>query len=50
MNGRGTAARLSMLFMLALLLALPLGACGKRGPLDPPADEETTYPRTYPTR
>jgi predicted small lipoprotein YifL len=36
---------------LALLLALllPLAACGKKGPLEPPPGEQSTYPRIYPS-
>jgi predicted small lipoprotein YifL len=36
---------------LALLLALllPLAACGKKGPLEPPTGEPNTYPRQYPS-
>ncbi len=36
---------------LALLLSLllPLAACGKKGPLEPPPGEPNTYPRTYPS-
>ena len=29
-------------------LGLALGACGKKGPLEPPADEPNAYPKTYP--
>lgn len=36
--------------LVALVLAVALTACGKKGPPKPPADEEITYPRTYPTR
>lgn len=40
--------------LLALLgaLALPLAACGKKGPLDPPPGTEESphpYPRQYPS-
>jgi len=37
--------------MLILLLALllPLAGCGKKGPLEPPPGEPSTYPRTYPS-
>lgn len=40
--------RLIVLVLLALVLAAPLGACGKRGGLEPP-DKESEYPRTYPS-
>jgi hypothetical protein len=40
-------ASLRAVVLLALLL-LPLGACGKKGPLEPPADEPNTYPKVYP--
>ncbi|MGB0571421.1 MAG: LPS translocon maturation chaperone LptM [Alphaproteobacteria bacterium] len=36
--------------LVALLLAVALTACGKKGPPKPPEGEEVTYPRTYPTR
>ena len=35
-----------VLIVLVALLATPLAACGRRGPLKPP--EGTTYPRIYP--
>ncbi|MFN4090845.1 MAG: hypothetical protein ACK4QW_17630 [Alphaproteobacteria bacterium] len=37
---------------LAVLLAvgLALGACGKRGNLEPPDGRKPDYPRTYPSR
>lgn len=40
-----------MRVILALLLLLPLTACGKKGPPTPegPADK-VTYPRVYPSR
>ena len=34
--------------MLALLVALPLAACGKKGDLEPPPGSE--FPRKYPSR
>ncbi len=35
--------------LLALALAAPLIACGKKGSLDPPPDKDKTeYPRQYP--
>ena len=41
--------RLLTLFLLALLAAAPLGACGKKGPPEPPPGEEDTYTRQYPS-
>ncbi len=35
--------------VLLLSLLLPLAACGKKGALDPPPGETSTYPRTYPS-
>ncbi len=40
--------RLIALVLLAIALAAPLGACGKKGGLEPP-DKESEYPRTYPS-
>ncbi|MFN4282933.1 MAG: hypothetical protein ACK4NA_09865 [Alphaproteobacteria bacterium] len=37
------------LLLLVAALAGPLAACGKKGPPSAP-DEDSTYPRTYPTR
>lgn len=34
--------------LVALALAAPLGACGKKGDLEPP--EDSRFPKTYPTR
>jgi hypothetical protein len=35
---------------LVALLLLPLAACGKKGPLEPPPDTpKTQYPRVYPS-
>jgi predicted small lipoprotein YifL len=42
--------RTSRHFLVALVLAVALTACGKKGPPKPPEGEEITYPRTYPTR
>jgi predicted small lipoprotein YifL len=33
---------------LLALVAVPLAACGKKGPPDPPDQALNTYPRTYP--
>lgn len=40
--------RLSAVLLIALAMAAPLAACGKKGANKPP--EDATYPRTYPTR
>ena len=32
----------------ALLMALPLAGCGKKGSPQPPPDEPNTFPRSYP--
>jgi len=40
-------ARLIALLMMAAI-ALPLVACGKRAPPQPPAGEKNVYPKTYP--
>ncbi len=37
-----------ILIVLALAVALPAAGCGRRGSLEKP--EESTYPRTYPSR
>ena len=42
--------RTSRHVLIALVLAVALTACGKKGPPKPPEGEEVTYPRTYPTR
>jgi predicted small lipoprotein YifL len=41
--------RAILLVLAALLLALSIAACGKKGPLEPPQDVPNTYPRTYPS-
>jgi predicted small lipoprotein YifL len=41
-------ANLFLAVVLVLALALPLTACGKRGPLQPPPGEESHYPQKYP--
>ncbi|MBT4879838.1 MAG: hypothetical protein HON43_02560 [Alphaproteobacteria bacterium] len=35
--------------LMGLLLAVVV-ACGKKGPLEQPADVETDYPRNYPSQ
>ena len=36
--------------VLAIVLGLGVAACGKRGPLEPPAEKPSQYPKTYPTQ
>jgi hypothetical protein len=36
------------ILVLMLAIALPLVACGKRAPPDPPAGEKSIYPKIYP--
>lgn len=43
-------AGLSRRAALLILLGLPLAACGRKGPLDPPEDADPKAPRRYPTR
>lgn len=40
----------ALLLALLLALALPLGACGKRGEPKPPDGKPSSFPRTYPTQ
>lgn len=40
--------RIVVVTLVALALAAPLGACGKKGDLEPP--EKSEFPKTYPTR
>lgn len=42
---------MSALFRIvaALLIAVALAGCGKKGDPQPPPDEPNTYPRTYPS-
>jgi predicted small lipoprotein YifL len=44
------AARLAIAITLALAVAVPLSACGKRGNVEPPEGKPSTYPRSYPTQ
>jgi predicted small lipoprotein YifL len=41
-------SRTPLLLILALALALPLAACGRKGPPDPPDGVDPKYPRGYP--
>lgn len=40
--------RLLSILLVAVAVAMPLAACGKKGGLEPPPDSE--YPRKYPSR
>lgn len=37
-----------LMMLLVLALAAPLGACGKKGELEPPPGEKSDFPRQYP--
>ncbi len=41
--------RLALVALVAAAFSAPLAACGKKGKLEPPKDEPTTYPRKYPS-
>jgi hypothetical protein len=46
----GYAKRALKAACLIAVLLLPLAACGKKGPLEPPPDApKTQYPRVYPS-
>ncbi len=50
-NSFGSWVRRVTLLTLLAALALPLAACGKKGPLDaPPGAEDNPFPRQYPTQ
>jgi hypothetical protein len=40
--------RSAVVLVLLMAALLPLAACGKKSAPSPPADEPSTYPRTYP--
>jgi predicted small lipoprotein YifL len=40
--------RIVTILLLALCLAAPLSACGKKGDPNPPDPAHNQYPRTYP--
>jgi predicted small lipoprotein YifL len=42
--------RRSLLIAVLAALALPLAACGIKGPPEPPPDTDPKAPRRYPTR
>ncbi len=42
--------RIVTLLVIISFLALPLGACGKKGSLEPPPGKQTEFPRQYPRR
>ncbi len=41
--------RALIVLLLAAVTAMPLAACGKKGPPGPPPGKESKYPRTYPS-
>ncbi len=43
------ATRLIALMLAAVLLTLPLAACGKKNSPTPPPDQPKTYPGLYPS-
>ena len=47
-RSRRLEGRTILALFLLLTIALPLVACGKRAPPDPPAGEKSTYPKQYP--
>jgi predicted small lipoprotein YifL len=50
-NNFGSWVRRITLLTLLATLALPLAACGKKGPLDPPPGAENNqFPRQYPNQ
>jgi predicted small lipoprotein YifL len=40
--------RRCLILVLALAIALPLAACGKKGDPQAPPNQKKVYPRTYP--
>jgi predicted small lipoprotein YifL len=45
-----TWSKLLRVLLLALIVAAPLAACGKKGPPTVPEGEQDRYPRTYPAQ
>ena len=39
-----------MILLMALAIALPIAACGKKGDPEPPPGTEGEFPRKYPSR
>ncbi len=39
---------LAMALVAVFVLGVVLGACGKKGSLDPPPGKKSEFPRTYP--
>lgn len=40
--------KVAIRFLAALLIAVALAGCGKKGAPQPPPDEPNTFPRSYP--
>ena len=48
LSGQGFRSAATRIVLVAMVAAL-LAGCGKKGNPVPPADEPSTYPRTYPS-
>lgn len=44
----GITRRAGTALLIAVALALPLAACGKKSPPKPPAGDQAPYPQQYP--
>jgi predicted small lipoprotein YifL len=47
---RSRLTRLALALLCAALLAVPLSACGRKGPPEVPAGEKDTIKRHYPSQ
>ncbi|MCH9049796.1 MAG: hypothetical protein IIA72_01745 [Proteobacteria bacterium] len=50
MNRRAGIVRIVTLLVIVCVLALPLGACGKKASPEPPPGKQSEFPRQYPRR
>ncbi len=50
MSRRAGIVRIVTLLVIAFVLALPLGACGKKASPEPPPGKQSEFPRQYPLR